>query len=96
MKRNRGQGQTQKVQSEEKRSTKKYFIGVKSYAPGDKKFKNKSDAKWNKGSGGNLRARHAPPPPLQAKLPTCEEKLKESLSSEGSWMQMSLKVWAEF
>lgn len=30
---------------------------VKSYAPGNKKFKDKSDAKQNKGHGGNLRAR---------------------------------------
>lgn len=42
------------------------------------KFKEKSAVKWDKGNSG-LRVRSHP-----AKLPTCEEELKKSLSSEGN------------
>ena len=54
-----------------KRAPKKYN-GLKSSDQGNKKFNEKPDAKWNKGSG-DLRAR-----PHPAKLPTCEKELKKS------------------
>lgn len=53
---------------------------VKSYAPGNKKFKNKPDAKRNKGHGGNLRAR-LPHPKLSFQLVKKKKRLK-GLSSE--------------
>lgn len=42
------------------------------------KFKEKSDVKWDEGNGG-FGARSHP-----AKLPTCEEELKQSLSRKGN------------
>lgn len=49
---------------------------MKSWAEGDKKYKEKSDAKRNKKST-NLRAR-----PQLAELSVCEKELKERLSSK--------------
>lgn len=46
------------------------------WAEGDKKYKGKSDATWNKKSA-NLRARSH-----LADLSVCEKELKESLSSK--------------
>ena len=68
-------GKLKNIQFEEKRRTRKWNVGAKSSAQGDKKFK---DAKWNKGSG-NLRAR-----PYSVKLLKSEKELRESLSSEGN------------
>ena len=70
-----GQRKRQNVQFEEKRSTRSYN-GANSCAQGDERFKDKPGVKRNKGSGG-LSAR-----PHQAKLPTCGEELKKSLSSD--------------
>lgn len=36
---------------EEKRNTRKCFVGTKSYAPENKKCKGKPDTKWKKGVG---------------------------------------------
>ena len=69
------QRERQNVQFEEKRSTRSYN-GANSCAQGDERFKDKPGVKRNKGSGG-LSAR-----PHQAKLPTCGEELKKSLSSD--------------
>ena len=62
------------MQFKEKRGTRKWN-GAKSCVQGDDHIKEKSDAKWNKGSG-DFRARSHP-----AKLPTCEKELKGSLGS---------------
>ena len=61
------QGKLQKVNSEVKKSTRKWD-GAKSCAQGDKWIK-----KWNKGSG-DLRARSR-----LAKFPICGKELKKSL-----------------
>ena len=70
----------QHVQFEEKRGTRK-SNGAESSAWGDKKFKQKLAADWNKG-GGDLRAR-----PHPATFPTCEQELKKRLSSKGNHQQ---------
>ena len=58
------------VQFEEKWSPRKRN-GPKFRAQRHKRFKEKPNAKWNKGDG-DLRAR-----PHPAKLPTCEKELKK-------------------
>lgn len=57
-----GEKEIQNVQLQKKGSTRKYN-GAKSSAQGDKRFKEKPDAKWNKGSD-NFRARLHPDKPL--------------------------------
>lgn len=46
---------------------------AKSYAPGNKKFKDKPDAKWNKGHGGNLRIK---PPHPKLSIQFVKKKIK--------------------
>ena len=65
----------QNVQFEEKRSTRR-CNGARTSAQGNKMFKEKSSAKWNKGSG-DLRTI-----PHSANLPILEKELRKSLSSE--------------
>ena len=52
------------------------FNGVKFSAQGDKKFKEKPAAKWNKGKS-DLRSR-----PHPTKLPTCEKELMKHLGPD--------------
>lgn len=40
-----------------RKETPENILLAKYYAPGNKKFKDKPDAKWKKGHGGNLRTR---------------------------------------
>ena len=61
----------QTIKFKKKRGTRKCFVGAKSCAQGDKKFKEKPEAKGHKGSG-DPRAGHHP-----ARLPACEKELKE-------------------
>lgn len=61
----------QTIQFKEKRGTRKCFVGAKSCAKGDKKLKEKPEAKGHKGSG-DLRAG-----PHLARLPACGKELKE-------------------
>lgn len=61
---------------EENRSTRK-CNGAESSAQADEDFKEKLDAKWDKGSSDPWEILHP------AKLPTYERELKKNLSSEG-------------
>lgn len=54
-----GQGETQEVQFEEKKKTKKCNVGAKPYAQGDETLQENLDAEWNKESG-SLRPRFHP------------------------------------
>lgn len=54
-----GQKEMQNIHFEEKKNTRKCNVGVKSYAQGDEKFKEKPDTMWNKGCS-NIRARLYP------------------------------------
>lgn len=60
--------------------------GAKSNVQEDKRFKEKPDAKWNKGSGG-LRARSH-----SAKVPTCKKELKKNLCMKKTINSRKLKV----
>lgn len=66
------QGKIQDVQFERRGSTRK-FNAAKSCVQGDKKMKEKTDTRWNEGSG-DPRAR-----PQSTKLPTSEKELKKCL-----------------
>lgn len=75
------QRERQNKQFEEKRSTRK-CIGARSSAQWQKDFKEKPDAKWDKGSSEPWEIFHT------AKLLTCEKELKTHLSSEGKQQQL--------
>lgn len=72
------QEKVQNVQSEEKRAPGNVLWEPSPVFKEIKKFKEKPDAKWDKGSG-KFRARHHP-----AKFPSCRKESKERLTSEGN------------
>lgn len=70
------QGNTQNVQIKENGSPRKCNVGAKSHAQGNKKVKEKPAAKRYEGSD-DLKTIHK-----SAKIPSWEEELMKSLSSE--------------
>lgn len=74
----------QDTQFKKENNTRKFNVGAKAYAEGDKGIKEKPGAQWNKGNGA-VRVR-----PHPAKFPTCDRNVPKDFSDPKKHQQIKV------